>query len=408
MRFEQVFYTSLDNVVRYLKAQPLNLGGYTTSSGSGGGPPGGFIGYLPQTRVAYDEAELSSEDIPVSGASILDNLNHIRYRIDDIEATANGIIVENNDVIVSSGVTILDFSTQFTITDVGDRQVTIGLTTSSGTTQSGVFNEELGIQVPGTSFTTLNEFIPGTLQVYYNGVRQGPDKYTETGTTAFTVLFDTYEGDNLFVDYEVTASGSIGHTHSDYVTYEYLYSGYYTQEDTDLLLALKSNTGHTHVLADIEDYDSANTYLNGVAVSGVPEDTQVLAYQESSNTWTPRYVTVNQQYLLTIEGAYLSTSHAGIKPIRIYAHDVTGATVDEIFCAVNTAPATSLVRLDVLKNGVSILTSYLDIAVGEYTASTTDIATATFSKDDYFQIQLVSGDTVASDLTVHIRFSWKA
>ena len=59
-------------------AQPLYLGGTAGSSGGVGSPAGGFIGQLVQSKVAYDTTEGSSA--PTSGsASLVDNLNHIRY-----------------------------------------------------------------------------------------------------------------------------------------------------------------------------------------------------------------------------------------------------------------------------------------------------------------------------------------
>ncbi len=71
------------------------MGGWSGPYGGTGGPPGGFIGYLPQTRVAYDETESEDCNIP-SGVtpSLLHNLNRIRCRIKDIEtslSTGSGV-----------------------------------------------------------------------------------------------------------------------------------------------------------------------------------------------------------------------------------------------------------------------------------------------------------------------------
>jgi len=81
-------YTIIDyinNSVRNSSMKPFNLGGITGSGGGTGTPPGGYVGYLPQTRVAYDLSEEETLDIPVSGVSLLDNLNHIRYRVNVLE-----------------------------------------------------------------------------------------------------------------------------------------------------------------------------------------------------------------------------------------------------------------------------------------------------------------------------------
>ena len=81
-RYEYSILEAISNAVRTVKAAPLVLGGVTGSGGGIGGPIGGFVGFLPQTRVAYDLSEIASSGTPLSGMSLLDNLNHIRYRLD--------------------------------------------------------------------------------------------------------------------------------------------------------------------------------------------------------------------------------------------------------------------------------------------------------------------------------------
>ena len=77
----------INNAIRNTQVKPFNLGGITASGGGSGTPPGGYVGVLPQTRVAYDLSELATDETPVSGWSILDNLNHIRYRVETLEET---------------------------------------------------------------------------------------------------------------------------------------------------------------------------------------------------------------------------------------------------------------------------------------------------------------------------------
>jgi len=120
------------NLERKLAGKPLNLGGII-GSGPGGGPPGGFIGQLPQSRVTYDtaEAELSgfvsnnpynSSGVLVS-ASLLDNLNHIRYRIKQLETGGTGtshVDIYENDTLIASDVTVIDFQgTAVNVTNIG-------------------------------------------------------------------------------------------------------------------------------------------------------------------------------------------------------------------------------------------------------------------------------------------------
>ena len=86
MSLELVLFDYLNEMKRAGKNTILNLGG---ASGAGGGIGGGTVGYngkLPQTRVAYDETEAEDNSITVSGGTLVDNLNHIRYRINVLEA----------------------------------------------------------------------------------------------------------------------------------------------------------------------------------------------------------------------------------------------------------------------------------------------------------------------------------
>lgn len=82
--FNQTFFDYLNMVKAQMKAQPLILGGVGGTGGGGGGPSGGFIGVLPQKRVAYDSTEAES-NATISGGTLVDNLNHIRYRINILE-----------------------------------------------------------------------------------------------------------------------------------------------------------------------------------------------------------------------------------------------------------------------------------------------------------------------------------
>jgi len=85
---ENQLYEYFASMQAWNNTRPLNLGGVSVPSGTGG-PPGGFIGQLPQNRVTYDFVEASNSGMPASGWSIIDNLNHII--ISAITITPSGI-----------------------------------------------------------------------------------------------------------------------------------------------------------------------------------------------------------------------------------------------------------------------------------------------------------------------------
>jgi hypothetical protein len=72
---------------------PLNLGGSSGTGGGSGTPVGGIFGQLIQSKVAYDTSELAYPGLPSSGVSIIDNLAHIRYDIDQLESLVGSGIV---------------------------------------------------------------------------------------------------------------------------------------------------------------------------------------------------------------------------------------------------------------------------------------------------------------------------
>lgn len=78
--FVRIIASEIDSVKNSSRFQTLNLGGVSGASGGGGGPLGGFIGQLPQKRVAYDTSEEAKLTIASGSGSLLDNLNHIRYK----------------------------------------------------------------------------------------------------------------------------------------------------------------------------------------------------------------------------------------------------------------------------------------------------------------------------------------
>jgi hypothetical protein len=240
-KLDYVILDLLESTARNVKTHPLNLGGISGSGGGAGSPPGGFVGWLPQTRVAYDEDELgvaTTSGVP----SLLDNLNHIRFRLDSLEASSGVLIVEEQDGAPSvSSVDRIIFSGAL-VTDLGSGDVLVQVFGSGGgveeapldgnqyARQSGdwvvvsggsadvthYYNEDLTPQVPTTNFNVSRIFAAGTLKLYYNGIRQRKEyDYTEDGGyNSFTTAFTTYSGDVVIVDYDCIQTPPSGILHA--------------------------------------------------------------------------------------------------------------------------------------------------------------------------------------------------
>lgn len=89
--YERRLFGYLENLRVYVSNRPLVLGGVSSPGGGAGGPPGGFVGKLPQNQITYDPSELGLTTTSGTG-SLWDNLNHIRYRISDLESGGSGVI----------------------------------------------------------------------------------------------------------------------------------------------------------------------------------------------------------------------------------------------------------------------------------------------------------------------------
>lgn len=109
--FEEQLLSYLENFRQQIQSRPLNLGGISSSGGGSGGPPGGFVGYLPQTRIAFDSTEAEDNTIPSSGASLLHNLNRIRFRLGNLEneVDALSLSIQEDSSTTYSGINFINF-----------------------------------------------------------------------------------------------------------------------------------------------------------------------------------------------------------------------------------------------------------------------------------------------------------
>lgn len=130
-KFDRTILDLIEGSARNFKALPLNLGAVAGSGGGIGSPPGGYIGWLPQTRVAYDEEELATLDTSISG-SLLDNLNHIRYRLGQVEASSGVLVIDDWDGSPSINPTDRITFSGVIVTDLGGGHALITVTSSGG------------------------------------------------------------------------------------------------------------------------------------------------------------------------------------------------------------------------------------------------------------------------------------
>jgi len=102
--YEEVLLNHIRASNSLYKARPLFLGGISSYSGGAGSPPGGYLGVLPQTRVAFDMTEAASSGISPSG-SLLDNLNRIRHDIQEsrVRVLSIGMVEKDVPVTVKNG-----------------------------------------------------------------------------------------------------------------------------------------------------------------------------------------------------------------------------------------------------------------------------------------------------------------
>lgn len=230
--YEQSLIELVNSAQRAQKAQPLILGAVASAGGGVGGPPGGFIGYLPESRVAYDTLEAATSGTGEK-PSLVDNLNHIRYRIGMVESgtvvTAFTSLTDTPDsytgqagkaVVVKSdesglefgnspeGITSIVAGSGIVVTEVSEGVIQVSATYSGGGAAGGVtqivagsgitispvtgsgvvtitstaslpetyygYTEDLSSQLssPSSHFTVTYPITAGTLKVYINGVRQ--------------------------------------------------------------------------------------------------------------------------------------------------------------------------------------------------------------------------------------------
>ena len=95
-------------------------------------------------------------------------------------------------------------------------------------------------------------------------------------------------------------------------------------------------------------------------------------------------VGVTHMVVFTIRG--ISATETG--GLRFYNRTGKTLSIVEVFASVSSVPVTTDVIVDVNKNGTSVLSAALHIAVGANSGSTVGISTAEFAVGDYLTLDV--------------------
>jgi len=425
--YENQLLGYFENLKMSLLSRPLFLGGIGGSGGGTGGPVGGIVGQLIQTKIAYDYDELASSGLPTSGWSLLDNLNHIRYRVQQLEGgsgVSGSVSIYSNGTLVATGITVLDF-VGGVVTQTASNRVSVQYTGGGGGGESVThrYNETLsGVNTFSTAYT----FASGTLQVYYNGLRQDDSYFTPNETlNGFTTTFSLLPGDEIFVDYDIAASGTTtsgvttgGHTIQDEGTslpartyLNFVGSSVAVTDDSanDRTIVTVTATSSGGTSADekvkVSSNDTTANYLASKLVAG--SSITITENNNGSNeTLTIAYSGVGsfpRVALLTFGGTLSGISN----PFRLYNVFGQTVTISKVFIAANTAPTGQNLIVDIHKNGTTIFTNQANrptIVAGNNTGETTTIQVPSWAVSEYLTAELdqVGSAVPGSDLSVHI------
>ncbi len=395
MNFESQLFQYLENLKNNLRTQPMFLGGTASWSGGIGGPPGGFIGYLPQTRVAYDFGELATSGTPLSGMSLWDNLNHIRYRIQVLEnggvtpsGTSTILIVEEDGTVVASGVTVINF-VGANVTETGEGEITVSIS-SSGVSTSGI-NVESFIDISTLHFSGATVTNPSP-----NEVLISIDIPTASGGgDMYKSIYDTNNDGIVDQAASVPWSGIVdvpsvfppdAHTHDD---------RYYTE--TELQTSEQASV-HWGNITNAPDFT-----ISGI--TDAPADGNT--YGRQNGGW----VTVSGT---TVSGTVIDNSSDPFWFIDGYLDEQTNVgptfiiprncTITSVYAWCKTPGSSGSTIIDVNKNGTTIFTTQSSRPTLSYDAVTPaksnipDIVSLV--ENDIITIDLDSVAVGAKDLTV--------
>lgn len=410
--FENQLFEYLSSMQSWNIARPVNLGGWGGPGGGSGGPPGGFIGQLPQYRVTYDTTELGTMYTPVSGFSLVDNLNHIRYRIGILETASGGgggsggspIGIEWNNTPISSNITVLNFEGGVEVVENSPGHVTITVTASESVSGSGI--NSMGYFYP------IEHYYTHSGSVYsINHIMGG-----QVG-----IIDSNWE---IIQEFPILASGIANiywfadtSTNNDPASIGY-WLGFYHEGSTDTYDTF-SGTVTLSGRGCYGDYIHIAGPVNVLAGDCIWFSTSHDVGEGTNTAWIygavltisgafgggggSSYVKPTHQTIFTIAGDLSVESN----PLRIYNKLGDTQTISEVFLAVGTPPTGSGIKVDIHKNGTTIFTSQSnrpEITVGSYTGNTTNIDVSNWASNEYLtaHVDQVGASTPGSDLVIHV------
>lgn len=286
-KFDYTILELIESSARNFKAQPLNLGAVGGGGGGAGSPPGGYIGQLPQYRVAYDVTEsatlstLPSGLTGASGWSLVDNLNHIRYRLGQLEISSGILIVDEYDGSPSiSNVNRITFSGAI-ITDLGGGHALVQVTASGGSST-----------LDGLTDVTISGLTDGDILVYSGAIGQWVNIQPQLDAPFDGQTYGRKDGDWVAIS-GVVASGGAALTVMDF-------DGSPTITNVDTIRfsgAIITDLGSGDVLVAFSGGASESTlhYYNDDLTSQVPSDVFTTSRVYASGTLRVYYNGIRQR-----------------------------------------------------------------------------------------------------------------
>lgn len=320
------------SIMGFSQGNKLALGGVAGSGGGTGSPIAGIVGQLAQRYITYD----TSEEATASGnTSLVDNLNHMRYRLHVLESTpAVGTFIDLTD----TPETYTGYGKYYlAVKESEDGVEFIPITAGGGGNSNPIFKAEGYIDVASgidiaylcTTSGTINnistyvETVSGTLILDVNKnmttiftTQENRPTITEAGVDAsltpdittfvsgdiFTVDIDAVgEASNLIAVINLTTASGV----SELVYWNDVLSKPETfapsahthlwAEITDPP-ATYTPASHTHTESEITDLDHDAVKLQGINIStDTPISGELLTYDGTN--WIPSGITLTTDFL---------------------------------------------------------------------------------------------------------------